>query len=125
MGEYGEYQGFFREKVAAVEMPEHDAERQRGEKGEPERGAGQLDLLERLREEEHRVVADEAERIDERVQVRGVGDDHREALDHGTIARRSATSRRSALIASATASRPSASISVLNGVGSFSARKIG
>ena len=45
--------------------------------------------------EEARVVADEAERVDERVQVRGVGEDHATPFRaHGTSTRRSADEQR-------------------------------
>ena len=58
-----------REARAAVEVAEHDPERQRDQEREPERRPGELELLERLREQEARVVADEPERLDERVRV--------------------------------------------------------
>ena len=72
---------------------------------DPERGARELELLERLRREEAGMVADEAERVDERVQVGGVGERSRAAPRHEQRggARRAATSQASA---SPTASAP-------------------
>ena len=91
---------------AAVEMAEHDPERQRDQQRDAERGARELELLDRLREEKLRVVDDEAQRLDERVRVGGVADHRAAALDQGVTSRRAATSAPSQRSASATASAP-------------------
>ena len=70
-------------------------------------------MLARLRaEQQSRVVADEAERVDERAGPELVGDDHRRRV-HGVRARCASTSSASATSASAIASPPAARISVL------------
>ena len=72
-----------------------------------ERRAGELELLERLLREEAGVVADEADRVDERVRVGGVAKImRRPRRPRGERRRRSATSAASQTSASATASTP-------------------
>src|SRR5439155_12000461 len=100
-----------REEEAAVPMSEPEAERQREQQGDPERGERELEVLAGLLEQKGRVVVDEAERIDERVWRESVGDRH--ARLHGVAARWPSTRRPSAASASATASPPAARISVL------------
>ena len=85
-------------------MTEDDAERQRDGKRQTEGGARQLDLLERLVGEEARMVADETNRVDERVEIGGVGERH--TRFHRTSRRRSVTSARSETSARPTASAP-------------------
>src|SRR5581483_8527025 len=94
--------GADRDRRAAVEVPERDADRQRDGGTDPERRARQLELLERLVREEAGMVADEAEALEERVRVGGVEEDH----VHLTSTRRVATRRRSKASASATTSAP-------------------
>ncbi len=71
-----------------------------------DRGARELELLDRLGREEVRVVADEADRLDERVGVGGVEDHRAVTRAQGVTARRSRTSAASQTSASATASTP-------------------
>ena len=89
----------------AMEVAEHDPERHRDEHCDADRSSRQLELLERLACEEAGVVLDEAERLDEGVEVRGVGERHRRR-SQGISARRSAIRSASQVSASATASAP-------------------
>ena len=98
-----------------MQVPEPDAERDREQQGDPHRGAAQLEVLDDLRQDQVRVVADEVERVDERVRLEGVGEQAHVALRsrvHGISARCAVTSRTSAARASAIASAPVAMNSV-------------
>ena len=85
-----------------MEVAEHDPDRQRGGRADPEGCARKLELLERLRGEKAGVVADEPERLEERVRVGSVEDQR----THRTSVLRAVTSTRSSESASATTSTP-------------------
>src|SRR5579884_1929473 len=102
-----------RDEGAAVEMAEQEAERQRNRESDAERRARELDVLERLHEQQVRVVAHEPKCVDERV--------HRCRLVHGVARRSVTTSAASHASASATVSPKEATISVLKTVGIASA----
>src|SRR5579872_4878992 len=95
------------EEQPTMEVTEPEADRQREQQPDPECGAGQLEMLGGLHEQEVRVVADEPERVDERV--------HADLPNRtqGVSARWRRTSRPSATSARATTIPPAMKISVL------------
>ena len=110
-----------REKRAAVQMAEPDAERQGDRDRDRDRCAREEQVLPCLLEDQVPLVDDELERVAEDRQARD--HDALRARFHGVSARSASTSSASATSARPTASAPATRISVLNA--SRSATKIG
>ena len=90
-----------------MQVTEGDADGQRDCKRNRERGARERELVECFRREEAGMVADEAHRVDEGVEVGSVRDHHaRPFRAHGTTRRRRPISAASQPSASATVSAP-------------------
>ena len=93
--------------MPAMEVAEHEAERECNDDRQCESGAGQLELLECLLEQEAGVISDELDRVDEGMRVGGIRKRHATPFAaHGARARFSATSKRSHVSANATARAP-------------------
>ena len=103
-----------REERAAVQVAEHDAERQGDQQRDPEGRARELQVLQRLVPEQAGVVADEPDRVGERPPARrSRREGGSRASPRGQRAAQRATSRASAASASRIARPPAAMISVL------------
>ena len=108
-----------RKERSTVQMTEPDAERDRDQERDPHRLAADDEVLDYLRPHQTRVVVHESERVDERARAEGVvAEDHvaLRARIHGVNAHCNATSAESAARASATASAPVATNSVVKSV---------